>query len=247
LRIGAAPQTIARFFPSFLEQYKHTYPDVRVKLVEAAGMRQLEMLKQGALHFAVTIMFGKEDRIKSQPLPLLPILVLSRKQYNLGTRGVVEVQSLDGMPLLLVGADNAVRVIFEAACRLARIKPNIHFEGNAPHTLAALAEAGHGVAIVPGTLSVRSNRLRVSRLELNARPVSLPLAIHWNEDRPLPRYAQDFPGLFATHAREVLMGEGIINDRRNGSQGAEKKRGRAGSHDRRKALPRKSGLVASAA
>jgi DNA-binding transcriptional LysR family regulator len=247
LRIGAAPQTIARFFPSFLERYKRAHPDVRVKLIEAPGVRQLEMLKQGALHFAVTIMFGKEDRIASEPLPPLPILVLSRKQDTLGACGVVEVQSLEGIPLLLVGPDNAVRVIFEAVCRLARIKPNIQFEGNAPHTLAALAEAGYGVAIVPGTLSLKSNRLRVSRLELNARPVSLPLSIHWNEDRPLPRYAQDFPGMFASHAREVLMEEGIIAGRHNGTKRVEKQRGRSGDNSRRKARKRKAASVSSAA
>src|SRR5215475_7176926 len=98
----------------------------------------------------------------------------------------------------------AARATFEAACRLARITPNVRFEGNAPHTLAALAEAGYGVAIVPGTLMVRSKRLRISRLQFRGELVVLPLSVQWDDRRPLPLYAQDFPALFSAHVRSML-------------------------------------------
>ena len=110
------------------------------------------------------------------------------------------------MPLLLGEREFAARTIFDAACRLARIAPNVRFEGSAPHTLAALAEAGHGIAIVPGTLKFKSNRLQISRLQFNGEPVVLALAVHWQEQRPLPQYARDFPTLFAAHVKNVLRG-----------------------------------------
>src|SRR5262245_53341738 len=87
LRIGAAPQTIARFFPSFLPRYERGHPNVRVDLTEASGARQIEMLERGALQFAVTIVFGGHDHLKIQPLPPIPLLVLSHRRYAIGARG----------------------------------------------------------------------------------------------------------------------------------------------------------------
>jgi DNA-binding transcriptional LysR family regulator len=44
------------------------------------------------------------------------------------------------------------RRVFDAACRLAHVSPNIFIESRTPHTLLRLAEAGHGVAIIPSQL-----------------------------------------------------------------------------------------------
>jgi DNA-binding transcriptional LysR family regulator len=211
LRIGAAPQTIARFFPPFLQLYERQYPNVRVNLVEASGARQIEMVRSGELHFAVTITFSRQERLASHPLPQIPLLVLSHRRYGLGSRGLVDLRRLDGLPLLLGEREFAARATFEAACRLARITPNVRFEGSAPHTLAALAEAGHGVAIVPGTLSFKSKRVHTLRLQFRGEPVVLPLAVQWDDRRPLPRYAQDFPALFSAHVRRVLHGRNAGN------------------------------------
>jgi len=204
LRIGAAPQTIARFFPSFLPRYERHHPNVRVDLVEASGARQIEMVTEGELHFAITIVFSRQEQLASHPLPPVPLLALAHSRYGLGRRGLLDLQRVAGLPLLLGERENAARATFEAACRLARITPNVRFEGNAPHTLAALAEAGHGVAIVPGTLSFKSKRVHTFRLQFRGEPVVLPLAVQWDDRRPLPRYAQDFPALFAAHVRSTL-------------------------------------------
>jgi len=213
LRIGGAPQTIARFFPSFLPRYERAYPNVRVNLVETSGARQIEMVANGELHFAITIAFGRHDQLQAYPLPPVPLLVLSHRRYGLGPHRFVDLMSLDGLPLLMVGREFAARAVFEATCRLAHITPNVRFEGSAPHTLAALAEAGHGVAIVPGTLRFKSKRVHTSRLQFEGEPVLLPLAIHWDDRRPLPRHAQDFLALFSTHVRKLLHGQDAASTR----------------------------------
>jgi DNA-binding transcriptional LysR family regulator len=224
LRIGAAPQTIARFFPSFLQRYERHHPNVRVHLVEASGARQIEMVTKGELHFAITIVFSRQEQLANHPLAPIPLLVLSHSRYALGARSPVDLQRLDGLPLLLGDREQAARATFEAACRLARITPNVRFEGNAPHTLAALAEAGYGVAIVPGTLMVRSKRLRISRLQFRGELVVLPLSVQWDDRRPLPLYAQDFPALFSAHVRSMLRQPNANNFRSGRLRGATARR-----------------------
>ena len=204
LRVGGAPQTIARFFPSFLERYERDHPNIRVNLVEASGARQIEMVEQGDLHFAITIVFGKRHQLRTLPLPTIPLLALAHRRYGLGNRAMVDLPRLEDLPVLLVGREFAARAIFDAACRMARFTPNVRFEGSTPHTLAALAEAGHGVAIVPGTLRYVSKRVQSLPLHFKGEPVVLPLAIHWDDRRPLSRNAQDFPALFSAHVRADL-------------------------------------------
>jgi DNA-binding transcriptional LysR family regulator len=53
------------------------------------------------------------------------------------------------------------RKTFDAACRLAGLQPNIVFESRRPHTLLAMAEGGHGVAIIPSTLQAHRYALRI--------------------------------------------------------------------------------------
>ena len=112
-------------------------------------------------------------------------LALAHQRYGLRNRAMVDLRRLEDFPVLLVGREFAARAIFDAACRMARFTPNVQFEGSTPHTLAALAEAGHGVAIVPGTLRYASKRVQSLPLQFRGEPVVLPLAIHW-DDRPCP-------------------------------------------------------------
>ena len=85
-----------------------------------------------------------------------------------------------------------VRKTFDAVCRLARLKPNILIESRAPSNLLALAEAGHGVAIIPSVVLTHRYTLRIVRITYQRKPIREPLAVVWDKRRVLPRYAQDF-------------------------------------------------------
>jgi len=47
----------------------------------------------------------------------------------------------------------------------------------------------------------------MTRLELRRKPVTMPLAVRWDSNKPLPRFAENFPELFSAHAT-ALMREG---------------------------------------
>jgi DNA-binding transcriptional LysR family regulator len=106
--------------------------------------------------------------------------------------------------LLLLDSSYVVRRAFDAACRLAGLKPNIMLESRAPHTLLALAEAGHGVAIIPSQLRTHRYKLRIVGVTYRNRPLSEPLAILWDKRRPQPPYVAAFCRMLAEHVREVF-------------------------------------------
>ncbi|HEX4365732.1 MAG TPA: LysR family transcriptional regulator substrate-binding protein [Rhodopila sp.] len=96
------------------------------------------------------------------------------------------------------------RRAFDAACRLAGLKPNIRLNSRTPHTLLALAEAGHGVAIIPSQFRTDRYVLRIVGLTYNGRPLTEPLAMLWDRRRPLPRYATGYREMLRSYVREVF-------------------------------------------
>ena len=67
-----------------------------------------------------------------------------------------------------------------------------------------MAQAGHGVAIIPSALRIRGHALRLLRVLYRGKPLSEPLTMLYDKRRPLPAYAKAFCDLAATHAKKVF-------------------------------------------
>lgn len=203
LRIGGAPHTLSAFFPSFVTEYEKQNSDVRIRLFEAGAAKLLTMIEEGELHFAVTLPLG-HDHLAKQFLPPVQLLALTAPRSRYGGDGRVEIGGLREAPLLVMPPGYATRETFDAACRIAGIHGSVVFESAALSTLAAFAEAGLGVAVVPATFRRKGERVRVGTLELRRKPVTMPLAILWDSNKPLPRFAEKFPAMFSAHVKALI-------------------------------------------
>jgi DNA-binding transcriptional LysR family regulator len=205
LRIGATPQTIDGVLSTFLRRYAERRPKVQIKLTEAVGADLAAILERGQVHVTVSfIQSSQADNPFIESFPLSPLEILAASQDTLGTAGDVDIARLAAYPLLLLDASFYVRQTFDAACRLAGVKPDIFIESRTPHALLALAEAGHGVAVVPSVLPTYRYRLRVARITHRRRPLGGAYAVLWDKRRALPPYARDFCEALAAHMREVF-------------------------------------------
>ena len=205
LRVSASPHLIEGIFPDFLRQYAARYPNVQVRLVDAAaGGDAFAMLERGEIHLMQTIMRAvtpDEQRFLTQPLAPMEMLAACHPKLRLGADGAVEIGRLAAYPLLQATQDFAMRRNFDAACRLAGFTPNNILECRAPHALLAMAEAGHGVAIIPSALRIHRYRVRVLRVTYRDKPLSEPLGMVSDRRRPLPAYAKVFCDMLAEHVR----------------------------------------------
>lgn len=207
LRVAATPQTIDGVFATFLHRFAANRPNVQIKLVEAVGAGHAAMLERGEVHVTVSLMLPSQADspfIESFELTPLEFLAASHESLEVGTAGDVEISHLSAYPLLLLDTSFYVRTTFDAACRLARVKPDIFIESRTPHALLALAEAGHGVAVVPSVLPTNRYRLRIARITHRRKPLQEAYAVLWDRRRVLPPYARDFCESLAAHVREVF-------------------------------------------
>ena len=222
LRVAASPQHIESVFSQFLPRYARRYPNVQVKLIEAPGIEVLAMLERGEIHLGQNlahVLKPDDRRFASQPLEPVELLAACHPPLALGKGGTIEIKRLAPYPLLLLDSAFVIRRTFDAACRLAGLKPNVLFESRVPQTLLALAEAGHGVAIIPTALRTHRHNLRIVRVTYRGKPLREPLTILWDKRRPLPPYATVFCEMWAEHVREVFP---ITRPREPRGEGATK-------------------------
>ncbi len=208
LKVAASPQFIESIVADFLRRYARRYPNVQVKLIEAiAWSDTLGMLERGEIHLGQNLLRAvppDDPRFANYPLEAVDLLAAFHAPLMLGKNGAVEIAHVAARPLLVLDTSFVSRRTFDATCRLAGIEPNVFFESRTPHTLLAMAERGHGVAIVPSAVRIDRYPLRIVRVTYRGKPLREPLALFWDKRRPLPPYAAAFCAMLAEYMREVF-------------------------------------------
>ena len=207
LNVVASPQMIENVFSSFLHRYAERYPGVRVRLIEGFGDTVLAMVERGEAQLGVIVdeaVPSGADHFGTRPLIPLTYVAAHIASTAPGRGRDIEIRDLAPHPLLLLDPRHVHRKTFDAACRLARAKPNVAFECSSPHTLLSLAEAGHGIAVVPSNVLLHRYGLKAQQITYQRRALTQPFSLFWDRRRTLPRYIHDFGEMLAGYAKQVL-------------------------------------------
>src|SRR5262249_36606384 len=152
LKVAATGWMIEGAFPAFLRESAEHMPEVKVVVVEARAAKHLRMLQGGDVQLAATIVHDStlhEDHFACHWLPYFNSVAAGVPSPEAAQIDTIDIRQLMKYPLLLPKPSCAARELFDATCCLAGITPNILFESASPYALLALAEAGHGMAILP--------------------------------------------------------------------------------------------------
>jgi len=208
LKVAASPQFIEGILANFLHRFAKLFPHVQVKLREAMGWPEIrDLLERGDIHLGQNLASAtqlEDQRFQRQRLEAVDLLLAFKPKAGLGIGTSLEISRLAGQPLLLLDQSYVFRRTFDAAFRLAGLVPTIAFESRTPHTLVAMAESGHGVAVIPSTMRVHSKSLRIAHLTFNRKRLREPLAIFWDGRRLLPRYGAAFCRALADQTRDIF-------------------------------------------
>jgi DNA-binding transcriptional LysR family regulator len=208
LKVAVTPQMIDGVFSNFLHHYAAKFPNVEIQLTEAVGMEPFARLDAGEVHLVISyqqLVEIESHWLETFPLPPIEFLAAGHESFVFKPGQVAEVAHLARYPLLLLDKSYAgMRGTFDAVCRLAGVKPRVYIESRSPHTLLAMAEAGHGIAIVPSVLPTHRYRLRIARVAYRRRPLRGLLAVFWDRRRVLPPYAKEFCKVLDGYMRQVF-------------------------------------------
>jgi LysR family nitrogen assimilation transcriptional regulator len=233
LKVAASPQHVENVLSRFLPIYAQRYPNVQVRLFEAVGFENLAMLERGEIHLGQNLRHAvhpDDPRFGVHAFGAVELLAAFDKSLLIGKGDSIEIDRLTPYPLLLLDSGFSIRRTFDAACRLAGLKPDILFESRAPHTLLALAEARQGVAIIPSAMRTEPYRLRVVGVTYRGKPLRESLVMFWDKRRSLPPYATAFCEMLTVYARQALpttlpFGNGRVREVKVAKYGRHRRRG----------------------
>jgi DNA-binding transcriptional LysR family regulator len=205
LRIGATPQMIECTLAPFLAVYRIHHPGVEVHFVEEGGLRVADRLGRGDVHLAIV---PPDGRFQQQPLfPIFTLAVLS-DNHRLSRHRTLDIAELKDEPVLLLNSTFGTRGLFDAACRIAQIRPHVLLESAAPHTLLALGRAGYGIAVIPSSLFI-PHGVRAMPVVQRGVPIGSWVAISWSPVRFFAPYAKQFVEELAIHCRRAHRSRGL--------------------------------------
>jgi DNA-binding transcriptional LysR family regulator len=209
LRLAASPQFIEGVISPFLHQYAKRYPGVQLMMTEAHGWAHIRtLLDRGEIHLGQNLLNAvPADDTHYASFTLKPVdqLAAFHPKLAIGSKsGAIEIAQLASQPLLMLDNNFVFRRTFDAACRLARINMNVKFESRNPHTLMAMAEDGHGVAIIPSAVRAKGYKLRIANVTFQNKPLREPIAIFWDRQRILTRYAKAFCDMLADYVKDAF-------------------------------------------
>ena len=205
LRVGATPQVIENLLADFLLRYRKRHTGVEVHLVEDGGSRLPGRLERGDIN--VALMPADENRFSGRILYPMHVLAVFPAGHRLSRRKVLEVVELANEPLLRLTSSFASHDWFEAACRVAHIRPRVLLESVAPQTLIALARTGHGVAVVPSPVKIPRSGVRAAVLLHRGVPIGRWTVLAWDSQRFLPPYAVQFAEELVAHCQRGYPGQ----------------------------------------
>ena len=205
LKVAATPHVIAGVLAPFLRGHQSRHPGVAVELVEGGAAQQPDRLRNGEVQLA--IMPTGDDSFDGRLLYPVHAAVVLPDTHPLGRRAVVEIAELSDEPVLLLRREFGSRRWFDAACEMAQSRPRVRLESAAPQTLVELAAVGYGVAVVPSTVVVRSQGVRVVPLIHNKSSLGRWSMVAWDRKRLLPEYARQFVDELIAHSRRAYPGK----------------------------------------
>lgn len=208
LKLAASPQFIETVLSGFLHRYRERYPKVQVTVVESISWPDtLGMLERCEIHLGQNLLRAVDPgdaRFTAHPLEVVDLLAASAAPFAGSARRGLEIERLAAQPLLVLDSSFVSRRTLDTTCRLAGFTPSITFESRTPHTLLAMAEQGHGIAIVPSAVQTSRYTLHVVGITYRGERLRERLALFRDTRRALPAYATAFCTMLTSYAREVL-------------------------------------------
>jgi LysR family nitrogen assimilation transcriptional regulator len=207
LRVAASPHFLEAVFPEFLRRYAKRFPDVQVKMVDIMGVAAIAMLERGEIHLAQSaerLLTPIHAHIESLPLVSVEMLAAFNPDLGIAKGDAVDIAQLAPFPLLQGGMEYVMRQKFDAACRLAGFEPNNALESRAPHPLLAMAEAGHGVAIIPSAVRTLGYRLSIAKVIFRKEAIVQALHILFDRRRHQPLYMTSFCQMLVQYVHDTF-------------------------------------------
>ena len=189
LRLGIPPM-VGMLMAGPIGLFRQRYPGVELKISEFGGLTVQQAVINGELDLAITAQpVEEESALTTQPLFSHPLCVLVPRSGDWLEQTSVSPQQLAAHPLLIYNEDFALsRQLMQLFAR-HDVKPRIAVRSGQWDFLAAMVQAGVGVAILPEPICRRLDAKTLRWLPLESE-LRWQLGMIWREGVYMSHSAQ---------------------------------------------------------
>ncbi len=187
---GFMPTLGTYLIPTLVGAFHADYPHVHFQLKESGNDLLIKQLKSGEIDFCLVSAIETDKQINWTPLWSEELFVIVPSNHRLAGSKVVTLKEIAKESFILLKRGSGLRSITTQLFHEAGLSPNITFEGEEVHTIAAFVAAGLGVTIIPDFKGFDWSN--VSRLRLHSPKCKRVIGLASVEGRYLSPTAKRF-------------------------------------------------------
>lgn len=149
LAIGCLPSVAATHLPLILKDFRAGQHDVVVHTHDNSAREMAELLRSGAIEFAITIAAASGPDFEIEALVREPFVLICPRDHHLAEIAAVDWSELAGLPLVRVSRETANRALIDHALGSRRELLDWRYEVQRTATAVNLVRAGLGLTILP--------------------------------------------------------------------------------------------------
>ncbi len=188
LRLGIPPM-VGHLYAGLIRQYRQTYPDVEMTIVEYGGRKIEQAVSEGDLDVAVTMLSLNAaqnlNTLELDSYPICAVLPDSAPWRNIET---VHWQDLKDEPFYIYTHEFTLSEYIDKLCQEQGFVPQVAARSSQWDFLVALVKSGVGVAFLPEPLChrIQGEGVVVKRMTPS---IDWQLGVIWHSDRYVSRTA----------------------------------------------------------
>jgi len=194
--LGLLPSVSMALVGSLLRKQLALYPGIRLRIVEGSNGQLDDWLTQGRVDAAVMFRYVRSGARYATPLATVQSYLIGPPDDPLTCAETVMFERLDGVPLVLAGAPNGLRMTLDQAARRRKITLSVVLEADSIQIQRAIVAEGQAHTILAWRAvarEVKSGELQASRIVNPVIDRSLELVT--TRRRPLSHAAREIGAL----------------------------------------------------
>ncbi|WP_437615514.1 LysR family transcriptional regulator [Erwinia sp. V71] len=189
LRLGIPPMVGMQIAGS-ISAFRQRYPGIELKISEFGGLAGQLAVQSGSLDLALTAL-PLEEEVQLNTLPLMshPLCVLVPRNPAWLQRSSIALAELADHPILIYNEEFSLNRQLMRAFQRSGFTPHIAVRSGQWDFLAAMVQAGMGIAVLPEPICQRLDKQSLLWLPLESE-LEWKLGLIWREGSYLSRSAQ---------------------------------------------------------
>ena len=173
---GAPPSLQSVLIAPVVAEFLKAFPQVTINVIQNTSANLRDALAAGHIDIAVISTLTPSRGLRYVPLVTEGVCLVERGDGPSRFNDVIEIEDLVGLPLLLCGYPNTLRLLLEDSFEHLGAKPNFRCEVNTASLLLDLVAEGAGVGVVPSCAVAMRDRASFKITPINHLECSWTIA-----------------------------------------------------------------------